>query len=1166
MAVEEFKGALDFDAPTDQQLAEQDAYLGLPPGTTYKQLMAESSMNPKAVSPAGAQGLAQIMPSTTKHWSNEIGRKLDPFNVDDALLLHRLTMQQNIKKFGTTEDALRAYNSGWNKSEWDNPETNGYLKKILGIIIPSANAQETPKVEEFKGQLDGATVQPFTGELDAAVEPFEGELDVPGTVQDFQGKLDGSRPTWTEALKETAKALYQVPLAMGSGMVGGLAGIVGGGAVSLAEQAGFADPGAALATAKRIEGAMPFQNPDSPVAQVALEGLSSIMPSNITRAVDNYIAEVTGVPFQETFGSHAMDFVTNTMLMGRKPLEALGELASKGEPLTQAKPEVVPQGPQMAPKPIVEEGAIPPGLKPEEMPVPPAPAIPEPVIDVAKATINQVDAAPLSELTLHLDNALRQVETGLVESNYKRVPIKVTNEQAAALGYDPVKILNKAFGEPLSAKEIQSVQNLSAAADAYRLEVAKREMAGDTTLSPDAMAKAVAMKNTIMDYLQMGIGENARAMRQMQEAPVSNAAMERHITSLADQFGNPTVRRKAAEAIVNAADDPALSAKIARELAQPDLASKINQIIINSYLTSPITLQVAITSQASMPFIYMADQAVGAIMGLGDRAFAKATGRPTPDVTTFGEVMANFKGLYHGSLEGIEAAKKAWKTETPSALPSEKAFGNTNAFGTGPMARAFNTPARAILTQDQFYKALSYRMTLNGVAERVAWQSGLKGKERAALAEEIRNSPTPTQLKMAEDAAKDYTFTRDLGSIGKAISNVSNSHPLVKMNLPFVKIGINLGKQLVEHSPLAMVSPRFYKDIWNGTPATRNAAVAKMLVGTAVLNEAWKLYEEGVITGSAPTDPAQRAAWLKLHPEKSIKIGDKWYQHQAAGITSDILTLGANLHETWKRYQHDRLIDDTIGTPEDHLLDEKHSQAYWGLVNALYELEINKTWFRTLTNIVSTLTAKTEGAMSRGVGHYLAGLLPASPLFGFLTRQQDPLLRRTSDNIIDPLRSRLPWETETMLPRLDPVTGEFMLKQNPLLSVPSTQDRAIEEMVRLGVQLPMVPNKFTLSDGGDAYKPEMTPEEQNFVIQFRGRNAKAIVDQMVAMPTWDALPDRTKSNLIKMAYSNFGNAAEQILLSKIAQEDRERIIREVRRSLINTTKGQKILPEQLGVK
>ena len=51
-----------------------------------RQIMAESSGNPGAVSPAGARGLLQIMPATQKDLESRglIPKGLDPFNPDDS--------------------------------------------------------------------------------------------------------------------------------------------------------------------------------------------------------------------------------------------------------------------------------------------------------------------------------------------------------------------------------------------------------------------------------------------------------------------------------------------------------------------------------------------------------------------------------------------------------------------------------------------------------------------------------------------------------------------------------------------------------------------------------------------------------------------------------------------------------------------------------------------------------------------------------------------------------------------------------------------------------------------------------------------------------------------------------------------------------------------------
>ena len=71
------------------------------------QLMAESGFNPNAVSPAGAQGIAQFMPGTAA----SMGLR-DPFDPVAAIDAQAHLMSDLLKQLGSIPLALAAYNAG----------------------------------------------------------------------------------------------------------------------------------------------------------------------------------------------------------------------------------------------------------------------------------------------------------------------------------------------------------------------------------------------------------------------------------------------------------------------------------------------------------------------------------------------------------------------------------------------------------------------------------------------------------------------------------------------------------------------------------------------------------------------------------------------------------------------------------------------------------------------------------------------------------------------------------------------------------------------------------------------------------------------------------------------------------------------------------------------
>ena len=91
-----------------QDIARQAArYYGISPDLYVRQIQQESGFNPYAVSPAGAQGIAQFMPTTAASMG------VNPWDPTSALYGGaRLMAQLNQQFGGNYAQALAAYNAG----------------------------------------------------------------------------------------------------------------------------------------------------------------------------------------------------------------------------------------------------------------------------------------------------------------------------------------------------------------------------------------------------------------------------------------------------------------------------------------------------------------------------------------------------------------------------------------------------------------------------------------------------------------------------------------------------------------------------------------------------------------------------------------------------------------------------------------------------------------------------------------------------------------------------------------------------------------------------------------------------------------------------------------------------------------------------------------------
>ena len=137
--------AANFGRETCRSIEDEAARNGLPASFFARLIWRESLFNPKAVSPRGAQGIAQFMPGTASE------RGLDPFDSTRALAESAKYLTELRRRFGSLGLAAAAYNAGpgrvtaWRKGGTVLPgETQDYVIWITGHSAEDWSAAKKP--------------------------------------------------------------------------------------------------------------------------------------------------------------------------------------------------------------------------------------------------------------------------------------------------------------------------------------------------------------------------------------------------------------------------------------------------------------------------------------------------------------------------------------------------------------------------------------------------------------------------------------------------------------------------------------------------------------------------------------------------------------------------------------------------------------------------------------------------------------------------------------------------------------------------------------------------------------------------------------------------------------------------------------------------------------
>lgn len=125
-------GALNPAVPFAAEIEAAAAKYGIDPALLAGVIKAESNFDPTAGSPAGAQGLTQLMPET----ASSLG--VDPSDPLQAIEGGARVLREHLDSFGDPELALAAYNAGPGAVQEHGgippySETQAYVPRVLGF-------------------------------------------------------------------------------------------------------------------------------------------------------------------------------------------------------------------------------------------------------------------------------------------------------------------------------------------------------------------------------------------------------------------------------------------------------------------------------------------------------------------------------------------------------------------------------------------------------------------------------------------------------------------------------------------------------------------------------------------------------------------------------------------------------------------------------------------------------------------------------------------------------------------------------------------------------------------------------------------------------------------------------------------------------------------------
>ncbi len=560
--------------------------------------------------------------------------------------------------------------------------------------------------------------------------------------------------------------------------------------------------------------------------------------------------------------------------------------------------------------PTKEEQAV------QMAPAMPAAGVPSPKPGEVKTVFNLNQINDTDSFKQFIESTARAYGADKIEKiSYKEIAAK-----AAEDGYDEAfiaKVINPA--EKTKADPKEAYKMLLALTDAgkraFDLAEQVKQAKINGTLAPELaaeFAQAVSLEGALMKAARGRQADIARTLGIFSQARTATAERGAMLDEIMRSSGGiESVHDMASKYTL-------LDSRTARaDMAEKTLSGRAVDVWfstwINGLLSGPVTHAKNIAGNLFFGAYQIPERAMASIIGKA-RNFAFGG----EEAIQMNEVYAQSIGFLQGMREGLVIGGKAFvKNEPTDAFLKieQRKFGSDTFdfdFGDSLTGKALSgaikywgnfvtMPGRAMMAEDEFFKALGYRMELNSLATRegnIAYKrfidDGINPDDAATQAAEvvakILVDPTDSIDDAAKSMARTVTFTKTLGNaerIGTANFGFDLNlqamqsllqYPVLKMFAPFVKAPTNFALEAMARTPgLNFGSPRFWGD-FNAGGIRRDQAIARVTLGTGITFAVGTYALEGRITGYGP---------MRIGDKETLK-GNGWQEFSIVFNKEDV--------------------------------------------------------------------------------------------------------------------------------------------------------------------------------------------------------------------------------------------------------------------------------------